>query len=202
MDFFIKSVKKLIKPCDCECNAIRFKQNFKNWTSGNNYINKFIQNTQLSDHNYREVKNALEWIPYDRLHYVKYIADDEFGKVYRANWIDGCMDKWDYINQNWERKDQNMVVILKTLNNPASITSKYIDKIAVPCKVYGISQDPETRNYMVVLDFNKCGNVMLNVIQYIFNKILKIGPVAIMILINLFKILSYQFTKIVNHHTH
>jgi hypothetical protein len=127
MDSFIKIFKKRIKSCDCdyECNAIRFKQNFKNWTSGNNDINKFIQNTQLSDHNYYEVKNALEWIPYDRLYDVKYIAeDDEFGKVYRANWIDGCLNEWNDENQNWERKDQNMLVILRILNNPVSITLK------------------------------------------------------------------------------
>ncbi|PKK70495.1 hypothetical protein RhiirC2_746355, partial [Rhizophagus irregularis] len=61
-----------------------------------------------------------------------------------------------------------MFVILKILNNPASITSKYIDKIAVPYKVYGIAQDPETRNYMVVLDFNKCAkcNEVCNSIHF------------------------------------
>ncbi|CAB5375547.1 unnamed protein product [Rhizophagus irregularis] len=29
-------------------------------------------------------------------------------------------------------------------------------KISVPYKVYGITQDPETKNYMVVFDANKC----------------------------------------------
>ncbi|EXX79385.1 hypothetical protein RirG_006120 [Rhizophagus irregularis DAOM 197198w] len=132
MDSFIKSVKKLIKSCDCdyECNAIRFKQNFKNWTSGNNGINKFIQNTQLSDHNEYMVRNALEWIPYERLYDIKYIAaDDEFGKVYRANWTDGHLNKWNDEKQNWERGGQNMFINLKILNNVASITSRYIDKV-------------------------------------------------------------------------
>jgi hypothetical protein len=40
------------------CNAKHFRQNFKNWTSGNNFIDKFIQDIQLS------AKIVLEWIPY------------------------------------------------------------------------------------------------------------------------------------------
>uniref|UniRef100_U9T5X2 Protein kinase domain-containing protein n=1 Tax=Rhizophagus irregularis (strain DAOM 181602 / DAOM 197198 / MUCL 43194) TaxID=747089 RepID=U9T5X2_RHIID len=57
--------------------------------SGNNDIDKFIQDTQLSVR--YDTKEALEWIPYDRLFNIEYIADGKFGKVYRANWIDGWM---------------------------------------------------------------------------------------------------------------
>ncbi|EXX74577.1 hypothetical protein RirG_049770 [Rhizophagus irregularis DAOM 197198w] len=148
--------------CNYTCTSILFQRNFKNWTSGNNDINKFIQHTQLSAHTYYEVKSALEWIPYDRLYDIKYIEeDDEFGKVYRANWIDGRLNKWNGKNQNWEREDQNMFVILKILNNPASISFEFIYKTAVPYKVYGITQDPETKNYMMVLNYKckKCNKV-------------------------------------------
>jgi len=31
-----------------QCNAKRFQQDFPNWTSGNKYIDKFIQESQLS----------------------------------------------------------------------------------------------------------------------------------------------------------
>jgi hypothetical protein len=130
MDFFNKKIKKLIKSCDCDrkCNARRFKQNFKNWTSGNNRIDKFIQSTQLSDHNYDRCQ-ALEWILYNRFHKIRCIAEEEFDKVYRANWIDGYINKWDNDNQNWERYEPNMFVILKILNNPASITSGFINEV-------------------------------------------------------------------------
>ncbi|EXX53713.1 hypothetical protein RirG_241450 [Rhizophagus irregularis DAOM 197198w] len=175
MDSFIKSAKKLVNSYDCncdnECNAKWFKRNFKNWTSGNNNIDKVIQDTQLSEHNNYSVKNALEWIPYDKLYDIKYITEDnKFGKVYRANWIDGCIYKWDNDNQNLIRKDQNMFVILKILNNPASITLELINEIAVFYKayeVYGITQDPETKNYMVILDdiCEKC-NEMCNSIHF------------------------------------
>jgi hypothetical protein len=67
---------------------------------------------------------------------VKYIAgDDYFDKVYRASWIDGCINywygegSWNIKNQYWKRNDQNMFVILKILNNPTSITFKFIYKV-------------------------------------------------------------------------
>ena len=110
--------------CNSMCIAIRFQQNFKHWTSGNNYIDKFIQDVQLLGHYY--VKNALEWIPYDRFYNIKYITKGGFDKVYRANWIDGYVWYW---NKNWKRKDQNMFVILKSLSNPINITSEFMNEV-------------------------------------------------------------------------
>jgi hypothetical protein len=121
MDFFIKSIKKLTEPykkcekCRTTCDAIRYQRNFENWTSGNEDIDKFIQDTQLS-HN--SVINVLEWIPYDRLHNIK---GKKFSEVYRANWIDGNISHWSSENENWERENHNMFVILKSLNNPNNI---------------------------------------------------------------------------------
>ena len=40
----------ICEKCNCVCNTIRFQQDFKNWTSGNNDIDKFIQDTQLTRH--------------------------------------------------------------------------------------------------------------------------------------------------------
>ncbi|GES87585.1 kinase-like domain-containing protein [Rhizophagus clarus] len=158
MDSFLKNIKNLAKSrdCDCnfECNAKRFKQKFKNWTSGNIYVDEIIQDTQLSDHNYDSCV-ALEWIPYDRLYEIKYLTGSESDKVYSARWIDGYIDEWDKKNQNWERKGQNMFVTLKSLNNSTSITLEFINKIAAHHKIYGMTQDLETKNYMVVFD-NKC----------------------------------------------
>jgi hypothetical protein len=121
--------------CYYVCNSIHFQRNFKIWTSGNNDIDEFIQSTQLSAH--EEVLDALEWIPYDRFYDIKYIAGGESNKMYRANWIDGCIvmmkswhqSSWDDYNQNWKRGKPNIFVIMKILNNPTSITSEFIDKV-------------------------------------------------------------------------
>src|ERR1700722_1873330 len=89
------------------CDAKRFQQNFKNWTSGNNDINKFIQDTQLSIHSEFAILKVLEWIPYDRFCNIKYIAKGGFGKVYKANWIDGHIVNWNNKNQDWVQERHN-----------------------------------------------------------------------------------------------
>ena len=108
------------------CNAKHFQQNFSKWSSGNVDIDKFIQDTQLSANYYHKV---LEWIPYDRFYDIEYIAKGGFGKVYRANWIDGFIDEWDNKNQNWERFDPNRFVALKNLNNSKNVTSEFINEV-------------------------------------------------------------------------
>uniref|UniRef100_U9SYM9 Protein kinase domain-containing protein n=1 Tax=Rhizophagus irregularis (strain DAOM 181602 / DAOM 197198 / MUCL 43194) TaxID=747089 RepID=U9SYM9_RHIID len=149
-----------------ECNAKRFQQNFKNWTSGNNDIDKFIQDTQLSATLWLEV---LEWIPYNKFHDIEYIAKGGFGKVYSAKWIDGYIDKWDNENQNWKRNNSNMFVALKSLNNSENVTLEFINEIKLHSKIgaytenviiaYGITQDPETKNYMMVLEYAENGSL-------------------------------------------
>jgi hypothetical protein len=92
-----------------------------------NDIDKVIQNSQLSVHD--DTKKALEWIPYDRLYNFRYIANDEFGKVYIANWIYRYIKYCDNKNQNWEREDYNMLVILKSLNNSDNSILEFRSKV-------------------------------------------------------------------------
>ena len=50
----------------------------KKWISGNIDIDKIVQDTQLSAHH--DVKEALEWVPYDR-----FTGINLLGKVCKAN---------------------------------------------------------------------------------------------------------------------
>ena len=118
---------QIIENCWCKtCNAIHFQQKFKNWTSGNVDIDKFIQEAQLSTKNWDKV---LEWIPYDRFYDIEYIAKGGFGKVYRANWIDGRIWNWDIKNQNWERAFSHEFVALKSLNNSKNVTLEFLNEV-------------------------------------------------------------------------
>jgi hypothetical protein len=112
--------------CNYLCNAIHFRQNFINWTSGNEDIDKFIQYTQLSAHHY--VSKALEWISYDRFYNIKY--NEKIG-VYIANWIDGYIYKWDDKYQNWGRYNQNMIVTIKSLNNSKEIAIEFMNEVSI-----------------------------------------------------------------------
>ncbi|GBB97826.1 hypothetical protein RclHR1_03080015 [Rhizophagus clarus] len=157
------------KKCNYACNTMYFKRNFKNWTSGNKDIDKFIQDTQLLSHTEDELPKVLEWIPYDRFCDMKYIAKGGFGKVYKATWIDGIIFKWSNITSNWERNHKNMSVALKSLDNSKNITSEFINEVMLHNKVaidnlfvisfYGITQDPDTTNYMMVLDYAENGSL-------------------------------------------
>ena len=83
------------------CNAKRFKENFKNWTSGNKDIDELIQHSQL---NATYWGNCLEWIPFENFQNVSYIAKGGFGKIYSAVWPEGFIQYWDIENQEWQRK--------------------------------------------------------------------------------------------------
>jgi hypothetical protein len=123
---YIMVLNKKCKECNYICNAIHFQQNFVNWTSDSDNIDEFIQDTQLSAHKTNEIPNALEWIPYDRFYGIKCIVEK---KVYRATWIDGEISYWNSKNQNWMRKNQDMSVILKKLNNPKNITLEFMNEV-------------------------------------------------------------------------
>ncbi|CAB4420291.1 unnamed protein product [Rhizophagus irregularis] len=99
---------------------------------------------------------------------IKYIAKGGFGKVYKARWIDGYIDEWDNKHQNWKRKDQSMFVALKSLNNSKSVTLEFMNEIILHYKLnlqkriikhYGVTQEPETKNYVMVLDYAENGSL-------------------------------------------
>src|SRR3954454_25292309 len=92
------------------CNSKHFQNDFNNWTSGNDKIDKFIQDAQLNA-NYNW--DVIEWIPYDRFKDVKQIGKGGFGTIHYARWIDGYISEWDIENQQWKRYDNREVVFKK-----------------------------------------------------------------------------------------
>ena len=120
-----------------QCNAKRFQQDFPNWTSGNIYIDNFIQESQLNAQSEREV---LEWIPYNRLTNIKYLAKGGFSTVYNAIWLDGWIDGWDYDKKQWDRNTLNIdidginsikgrEVVIKSLNNSSNINEEFLNEV-------------------------------------------------------------------------
>jgi hypothetical protein len=60
------------------------KQNFTNWTSGNEKVNNFVQKKQM------ELRNiVIEWVPYSQFNDIEEAIEDDFYTVYSAKWIDG-----------------------------------------------------------------------------------------------------------------
>ncbi|CAB5352784.1 unnamed protein product [Rhizophagus irregularis] len=156
---------KWCKPC--QINGL--KQNFVNWTSGNEKIDNFIQKMQLKINNYDDI--IVEWIPYNQFDTIKEIS---FFKAYLAIWKNGSLE-YNYEEIKYERKP-NKEVTLKCLNNSQNVISGLlneakaysIDELGeynIP-KIYGITQNPDTNDYTIVLNNSyceECGNIYTDI---------------------------------------
>jgi len=109
-----------------ECNAKRFQQDFPNWTSGNKFIDRFIQDAQL---NASRESLVLEWIPYNRFENIKYFAKGGFGTVYRAIWLDGHIKEWSNDKRKWVRYDYEWSVALKSINNSSNLNEEFLNEV-------------------------------------------------------------------------
>ena len=79
------------------CNSGHFRDNFKNWTSGDEHIDKVIQESQI---NASDELKFLEWIEYSNLENIEHVAEGGFGNVYKAIWKDGPIkSNWDEIKK-------------------------------------------------------------------------------------------------------
>src|SRR5437762_5035114 len=75
--------EKWCKPC--QINYL--KENFTNWTSGNEKIDNFIQETQLKIDKPNSI--IFEWIPYNESRYINEINKYDFYIIYSEMWNDG-----------------------------------------------------------------------------------------------------------------
>ena len=72
-----------------ECDPKILLEKFGEWTSGNELIDDFIKQTQLSTNLY---DTYLEWIEPSELSNVKHLDDGGFGSVYTATWSKGVRE--------------------------------------------------------------------------------------------------------------
>ncbi|CAG8773330.1 15399_t:CDS:2, partial [Racocetra persica] len=141
-----------------QCESTSFKGAFKSWTSGNHELDKFIRKTQL-----KAIDRAdyLEWIPYERIEDIKFIAYGAYGSVSSGTWLDGPRWNWNDVSKCWERTGPKEVA-LKTINNSHNL------KPFLNCSIegnrivhcYGISRDPQTKNYIAVIEYANNGSLI------------------------------------------
>ncbi|PKK55862.1 kinase-like protein [Rhizophagus irregularis] len=83
-----------------------------------------------------------------------------------SEWPEGYIWYWDIKNQKWKR-DINRKIALKSLDNSSEICTDFINEIKSYLQIYilnivycfGISQDPNTKDYMMVLEYCENGNL-------------------------------------------
>src|SRR5688572_5992239 len=109
------------KPCQINC----LKNNFTNWTSGNDKIDGLIQDIQLKVNSVYDI--ILEWIPYNQFSDIKEIGRGGFATVYSAIWKDGLLE-YDWRDKEYTR-NSNYEVALKCLHNSQNITNKFLNEV-------------------------------------------------------------------------
>ncbi|PKK80506.1 hypothetical protein RhiirC2_33728 [Rhizophagus irregularis] len=104
------------------CQINHLKDNFTNWTSGNEKIDSLIQKNQLKINEYKDT--IFEWISYN-----KFIKINEIGKggFYTAIWKDGPL-YYSISNKKYKRK-LNEEVLLKYLYGSQNINNKILNEV-------------------------------------------------------------------------
>ncbi|GES99027.1 kinase-like domain-containing protein [Rhizophagus clarus] len=199
------------------CNSERFQHGFYKWTSGNKYIDNFIQ---------------------ERLRNIKYLTKGGFSTIYNAIWLDGFIKWWDNETQTWYRnfsylnyinkndheiaKEENIKsplnknemkgfhVVLKSLNDSSDIKDDFLNEWKINLQyinrpyhyrtsfvnIHGITQDPETSNYMIQTSkSNYQFNEIHGVIPYMAPEILRGKPYTKAADIYSFGIVMWEFTS-------
>ncbi|UZO11102.1 uncharacterized protein OCT59_002676 [Rhizophagus irregularis] len=125
----------------------------------NKKINDLIQEMKLNvDYYYSKV--VFEWIPYDQFDDIKEIGKGGFSIVYSAIWKNGLLDSINKI------RIPNTKVALKYLNNSQNFLDEFINEVKVYSnssignilKIYGISQNPNTKDYIMVFEYAEGGD--------------------------------------------
>ncbi|CAB4407559.1 unnamed protein product [Rhizophagus irregularis] len=159
--------KRICENCQNECLATLYcehcvrnylKENFLNWTSGNNDIDNLIQKCQIGTY---DPEHIVEWIPHNNLQNVKYLTKGGCSEIYTAKWIGGRYEEWDSKEKQLTRHG-NQNVILKELENVESANQRWFEeskshltissKWAEVVKCYGLTKNPSSGNYMLVMN--------------------------------------------------
>ncbi|GET64889.1 kinase-like domain-containing protein [Rhizophagus irregularis DAOM 181602=DAOM 197198] len=113
--------------------------------SGNEILDEFI------------LKEKLKWIPYNQFKNVEYLDKGGFSTIYKAIWVNSI--------ENVENVE-NAEVVLKCVNNLNENLDEFLKEwkclanfttVAAFINLYGFTKNPNTLNYMAVMDYANKG---------------------------------------------
>ncbi|GES92285.1 kinase-like domain-containing protein [Rhizophagus clarus] len=134
--------------------------------SGNDIINEFIKYTQTD---FVQETSRMRFISYDRFKNKEFIRGGGFSNIYKAIWIDGP-HSWNEEKEDFEYKNPNVIVALKQLNNSEMISfeelkellmiyianlNNFFDSLLYLNEYYGITQDPNTKDFIIIMKYYK-----------------------------------------------
>ncbi|RHZ44137.1 hypothetical protein Glove_756g20 [Diversispora epigaea] len=122
------------------------------WSSGNDNIDKIIQESQINS------VHDLQWIPYDNFEEIKYIADGGHGSMSSAKLKNGTITDSNSVRRYWSYYLIGHSVALKEIKDSRFDMVEFlkavmtVDDIYFFAEYYGISKNPSTQNYIIVMD--------------------------------------------------
>ncbi|CAG8512551.1 18896_t:CDS:2, partial [Racocetra fulgida] len=140
------------------------KKLFGSWSSGNNDIDNFIQECQLSC---ATSERVVEWIPHSELVNIKYICNGSFGEVYKATWNNGTIRNWNSNKGEFIRHEKQDVALKILVKRDKGFFSAFFKEVKNYAKIqsdnivplYGVTQFPDTGYYAMVLGYCEGGNL-------------------------------------------
>ncbi|EXX60967.1 Cdc15p [Rhizophagus irregularis DAOM 197198w] len=171
------------------CGKKYFTDNFSKWTSGNDYIDELIRDTQK---NAMDTTDYIEWIPYSELEIMKQIGEGGFGTVYFTIWKGGGpltmirrkIERLWQFEEKYNRESghldeevsnnlrQHYAAIKILKNSDTNTMEKFLKELKayikcvttlhlqkVMVRCYGISREPTMGKYIFVMELKTNGNL-------------------------------------------
>ncbi|RIB07576.1 kinase-like domain-containing protein [Gigaspora rosea] len=127
------------------------------WTSGNEEIDNFIKEFQFKTTEYEKV---IEWIPFDKLIDLQEIKEinEESDLVFMASWVKGVRIIKGDTGKYMQSRSISSSVDLMNLNCSQTDTLELFENLKNHMqlgkyRIHGITQNTETGQYMIVIDF-------------------------------------------------
>ncbi|RHZ60907.1 hypothetical protein Glove_350g157 [Diversispora epigaea] len=147
------------------CKPLEITLTFLLWTSGSDEIDQLIQENQLKpkfvDYDY------WRWIDYTELSKIEYLSEGGYGTVYKAVW--NHMPE-EIENNNLNLSNASKMIAMKKLKNSQNVSEDFANEIKAYHKnnhlniiniirIYGITQDPITREYAIIMRYCDKGDL-------------------------------------------
>ncbi|KAG9290137.1 hypothetical protein G9A89_010443 [Geosiphon pyriformis] len=174
-----KSIKDYSNNYCRECWFMFFEKHYKDFSSGNEEVDKIIKNPIYINNNqsfsHTDELNYYEWIPWEGLLNINEIARGGFGIIYKATLIDGLIDLYsikhhgsmEYKRDGFTKGMQVAIKIIKK-NSSEVFKELYIQRAMFSYKGYGssyvskilgITRNAETLEYGIVMEFAVHGDM-------------------------------------------
>ena len=105
------------------CQISDLKKNFTNWTSGNEKIDKLIQEMQLKINYHDDI--IFKWISYNQLNIIEKLNKDNFITTHLAIWKNSSIKYYKDLNYRWKyQRSSELKVTLKCLFDLQKVINK------------------------------------------------------------------------------